>query len=339
MRQWLWLSALTLAGCTSDRASAPGCIKGVFREICTTDQQPDTLTSLRVEDCMPQYPYACVIAANHIEVTEPFYLQGTNPFIIVGLDSITVSSTIDVSSRTNGSGGVGADHNTTTCDGTLPATSSLQAGGGGAGGSFGGTGGRGGAGGGGAAGGLPGVGTTSAQMIGGCGGQQGAAGANQYDLASAGASGGALYLLAGHQLTIDQNGQLLACGAGGVGGAEVGGGGAGGTGGTVALEAPSISIAGVVLAEGGAGGAGGAPGNNRGANGEDGCTSFGVAAHGGAGVAGAGTGGDGSLNGDGGAASDATANAGGGGGGGGTGWIYVPASSDVSITGLVSPAP
>lgn len=161
---------------------------------------------------------------------------------------------------------------------------------------------------------------------------------------SGGGGGGALQLSAGDELVIGAAAEVLAGGGGGTGGPEcgdgdAGGGGGGGAGGAIFLEAPTIEIEGLVIANGGGGGAGGNGLIDNGPIGTGGAGANGTtrtAALGGippapnAGVGGPG-GADAQLPVDG-AGADHNA----GGGGGAVGRIVIRGDT-VSVRGVVSP--
>jgi hypothetical protein len=144
-----------------------------------------------------------------------------------------------------------------------------------------------------------------------------------------GAGGGAVQLVAAGTLEIGSTGVVD---MGGAGGGWLGNGG--GSGGAILLEAPMVSVLGV-LAVNGAGGGGGAA-----AGGQDGASAAGSAtpALGGAGGAAGGMGGAGSggamLNGAPGMDGNPA-----GGGGGGAGWIRINTmTGTASLTGTLSPS-
>lgn len=178
---------------------------------------------------------------------------------------------------------------------------------------------------------------------GGTSGAIGAVAATRGEHAQGGSGGGAIRLAA--YSAIDVRGTIAANGAGGAGGLtrSAAGGGGGGSGGYIGFDAPMLHLAGTITANGGGGGAGAntdGPGNDGG----DGDASA-EPAPGGAiatnhcGQAG-GAGGTGAS-----AAADATSETactgGGGGGGGATGYIFVAASTVLSVepTAIVSPMP
>jgi len=293
-------------------------------------------------------PELCVIAAAQINITGSLVATGSRALVLIGAEGMSVSGTIDVSSTQDGRQGAGS--NPSTCMTSAHAAGSGRAdsggGGGGAGGSFGTVGGVGGFGdlnsnGGPGQGdaGLPGSAETPSSLRGGCPGGAGGAGGGGGDSGGQGGrGGGAVYLIAATAIRID--GDVFASGAGGTISAGTpgyqDGGGGGGSGGMIGLDAPSIMIAGRVVANGGGGSGGG--GNSGGGPGGDGTKAmWNVAALGGtAGPTVAGPGGRGTAIGMVSGITPAAADAGGGGGGGGLGVVWV----DGALSGSqVSPAP
>jgi hypothetical protein len=274
-------------------------------------------------------PYAddsiCMIAGRTIDISGKLTATGSRPLVMVALESLVISGTIDV-----------ASHGTTRGAGAQPAgcvdPEIADMGDGGAGGSFGGRGGAGGICDGGDScftptgtvpGPQPAAAVTASEFRGGCRGGDGTSGA-------AGEGGGAVYLIAS-SIAID--GTVNASGASGARSRlnNKGGGGAG-SGGMIILDAPAIVMTGEVFANGGAGGAG----NDNNEPAADPLRAM-SAAEGGVDNGGGGEGGDGSAGDavdghDGGNGGD-----GGGGGGGGAGVIRVYSSGDVS--GSWSPVP
>lgn len=148
-----------------------------------------------------------------------------------------------------------------------------------------------------------------------------------------GDSGGGVYLIAGQSITIA--GIIRANGEGGNGGPNKAGGGGGGSGGLIGLDAPSVSITGQLVANGGGGGEGGGGGSG-GRPGEDG-GDWDEIPDGGNGNSNGGNGGDGAY------ATNTAANGGnvgngGGGGGGGHGRIIVFAKTN-TLSSTISPVP
>ena len=145
-----------------------------------------------------------------------------------------------------------------------------------------------------------------------------------------GGGGGALQLFSADAVIVHPDGSVRASGGGGSGG-HPGGGGGGGAAGAILIEAPTVEVAGALVANGGGGGSGGHLAGFAGADGDDG---------GSGGVAGplgaeGGSGGVGDLcDGDDGLPSDNN----GGGGGGSAGRLRLNArDAVVAITGSVSP--
>jgi hypothetical protein len=285
----------------------------------------------------------CVIAATSITVDATLRATGTKPLVLIASDAITVNQLIDVGSHratqtTPELIGAGADP--AACTPGTPAGTR----GGGAGGSF--TG-QGGDGGGGAAGGLGGQAvngtTTITELRGGCPGQAG----NGGGAGTGGHGGGAVYLIAGNRIDIAGPG-INAAGEGGAPGAPSegasSGAGGGGSGGMIGFDAPTITCASLLLANGGGGGEGSGEGGP-GAPGKDPSTTAGsaggsggatVGGNGGTGSAGpaAGPGGDGRN----GSSTTGRNNGAGGGGGGGAGLIKGPAGSlGTNISPAVTP--
>ncbi len=292
-------------------------------------------------------PDLCVMSGSTVNVAAAMVV-GSRPLVLVATDLLTVSGALDASSRSSGMIGAGA--NGAGCSATAGAPQG-QGGSGGGGGGFGGVGGGGGKGSGGALQGAGGSLLTVTDIRGGCAGAKGGDG----DPASGGRvgrGGGALALIAGATIRIVDTGSVFASGTGGgrgcpVGSLDGGGGGGGGSGGLIVLDAPMLSISGIVTANGGAGGGGCDLG--QGNDGQDGRqTSYNVAAIGGAAESAThgGRGGDGGYlanaaqaglasvdNGGGGNGG----NGGGGGGGGAVGVVWVHGT--ISGGARVSPAP
>jgi hypothetical protein len=293
-------------------------------------------------------PELCVIAGMTVKVSGSFAAIGTRPLVLIGADSITVSATLDVSSKIAGGLRKGAGANDPGCLVGSNGKNDSGGGGGGAGGSFGTVGGGGGEGDhnnnlppdGTALGGMPGAAqATPAVLRGGCKGSSGGAGADVPANQTGGAGGdggGAVYLIAGNLITISGSGDVFASGAGGF---EQGGGG-GGSGGMIVLDAPTIQVQGQIAANGGAGAGGGADAG--GTPGGDGTTAMWDKR------APGGNGSIGSPGGDAGKGADGTTinmttnlggsvgDAAGGGGAGGLGLVWTYGS----VTGtMISPAP
>ncbi len=213
----------------------------------------------------------CVVTGGNLIVDTTITVTGPRPLMLVAIDSITISSTIDASSRLRGQIGAGAVDQ--TC--TAPAGQSQNGGGGGGGGGgFGDVGADGGAG---AQGAPPGLGgpvlQTPTFLRPGCAAGAGGSGSTVGSGGIGGVSGGVVYLVAG-RIEISPSGAVLASGAGGAGanqlGGNRGGGGGGGSGGMIALEAMTITVDGILQANGGGGGGGADSG--QGMDGADGTT-------------------------------------------------------------------
>lgn len=272
----------------------------------------------------PLGPPVCVIEAIDIHVTGPIVVTGTRPLVLVASHVIEVASgaILDVSSKLAGVHGAGA--NDSSCP---PASSGGNSSLGGGGGTFG------------TAGGIGGGGSTaratpvSVQFVrGGC---PGFAPLGSPGMTS-GASGGAVYLIAGTELAIA--GAIIAGGGGGLGGAGPNGGGGGGAGGLIGLDAPTISGSGAAFAVGGGGGGGGNTLAD-GLAGEDASDKFSKLAKGGTAAANGGNGGNGAGYGNEAANGGSGVGAGmggGGGGGGGAGIIWVRGTLELT---RVSPTP
>jgi len=273
----------------------------------------------------------CVVDAKTITVPGGLVVSatGSKPLVIVGAESITVDGSVDVSSKhMSGTGTHGGGADFTAC--VVPTSPAPGSDGGGAGGSFAGMGGD---------GGDPSHASATAglgeptTLHGGCSGGNGADNSNR------GHSGGAVALIAVNH--IDVMGQVDASGAGGSSQNDfaplvsLGGGGGGGSGGMIILDAATISIGGVVFANGGGGAEGGTTGNtghsgNDPANGSVGTGGASSSAGGDGGNGGAATTPDGAPGGAGVAGS-----AGGGGGGGSIGVIRI--YGERTVSGTISP--
>ena len=239
---------------------------GLF-QFCTNTSVPfptlSTTTFNTDQDpiCEPSAAAACVIVSPVIDIIGTVNAVGSRPLVLISTTTLTVMGTIDVSSNTTAQNtavnkGAGADD--TTCTPPHPSLESS----GGPGGTFGTPGGAGG-----------GSSVTSATPIGtvdkvrgGCPGSNGTIGEDS-SAGAGGASGGAVYLIAGTSITIGDAAVVNASGALGFGGPHDanddafpgGGGGGGGAGGLIGFDAPTVTVAGIVMANG-AGGAVVAPG-------------------------------------------------------------------------------
>jgi len=238
---------------------------------------PTTCTEVIAQTTMGA-PELCVIAATSITVSSTVTVSGTRPLMLLATDTISVGGTLDASSRRGVRVGAGA--NDPTCSaGTAPLNNASAAGGGG-GGSFapppatkGSNGGDGNVGGllvnnngvSGAA-----LAAAPTYVRGGCKGQDGGDVSATVQGGIGGAGGGAVYLYAG--TSIDVAGNIFASGAGAAAAGLHAGGGGGGTGGLIALEAPMITVGGILAANGANGGSGGEA--TVGAVGADGATTL-----------------------------------------------------------------
>jgi hypothetical protein len=290
-----------------------------------------------------------VLSVDALTIDEGATLRvtGIKPLLVVSWSAIVVNGAIDASSHlvvTNAERRIdfGAGANVGCGDNVgkdgIDVTMGSGSGGGGGGG-FQGAGGAASAGGA-TTGGVGGTAVSAPVLHGGCGGgRSGIAGPNLSVPASTqsqgGAGGGAIRLIAHDSIVVA--GSISANGAGGAGGPTSSscGGGGGGSGGDIELEAPSLTITGILAANGGGGGGGGnTTDTEHGTDGADGVVGD-VAASGGA-IAPSGcgaSGGDGSAETLSGQDASAPSACGGGGGGGGAGFIFVaspgftPASS------------
>jgi hypothetical protein len=280
----------------------------------------------------------CVIAATTIEVRAGAVLRATGPrpLVLLATTAITITGALDVASHRTGTNGAAA--NASDCKmGTPPTTAGTPNIAGGGG--YGGTfGTRGGNGGDSQDRGRGG----GAPAVGDPptklrGGCAGSAGAMGTAAGQgSGGAGGGAVELNAPSITVA--GLLNASGAGGVNGSgSDSGAGGGGAGGMIVFDTPTLVVTGAVFAQGGAGG-GGAGGSGAGMPGLD-PTTIGTAATPGDGFhGGGGTGGMGGVGAIGGEAGPGNLGnlIGGGGGGGGTGFTKGPAT--MTGTGTVVPA-
>lgn len=278
---------------------------------------------------LPEQPAACFVVGSNVTVPATTTATGSRPLVLVGIDTIAVGGSLDVSSPRGRARGAGSG--TGTCPAFAQAPQEGDEGGGSGGGAGGTFTSAGGVGGdaiepdeGTADGGTPApvIGTPTT-LRGGCDGQAGAD--NDEEV---GHGGGAVYLVAGTAIVI--GGSINASGGGADGDDGRAGGNGGGSGGMIILHAPTVTVGGSVRANGGGGSAGGSNSNDGAAGGESALVA--TAAPGGAGPGG--DGGDGYAVGTGPEAGRTTSNGGGGGGGGG-GAGYV--RSNVEIVGASSP--
>jgi hypothetical protein len=284
-------------------------------------------------------PDLLVVSVEHltVEANARLTAHGVRPVLIAVWDTANIVGDIDVSASFTAEGPGGAGTTSALC-GSAPTGNGGTAGTpstGGGGGGFGGDGGRGGNTSVGAGLALP----TPTVVRGGCAGGVGGASTTAVS-ATRGAGGGAIEIAARTSIAIASTGAIEASGGAGRAGVfAYGAGGGGGAGGYIGLDAPSVTIAGTVTANGGSGG-GGASDIENGSNGANGLQSDNPAIGG----AGATTSNVGTCikggNGSGGAAQNgvtaAASPCGGGGGGGGAGYILIWSASP-AITGTVSP--
>ncbi|HEY4181200.1 MAG TPA: hypothetical protein VGM90_30355 [Kofleriaceae bacterium] len=223
----------------------------------------------------------CVVAGTQVTVPSAgTRVYGTRPLVVVATGALTITGTLDASSRHDGANKTGPAANAATCSSAnINGESDAGGGAGGGGGGFGGAGGSAGkadtnmsAGNDGdSTGGTGGAISSNTFIRGGCrGGNGGDGGGNG---GAGGDGGGAVYLIANTTITV--NGAVFASGAGGTGGPrDSNGGGGGGSGGLIGLDAPTIVINGTLAANGAGGGGGGGVTNSSGdaANGGDGTT-------------------------------------------------------------------
>ncbi len=271
---------------------------------------------------------ALLVRDFHMTLGATLRATGSVPFAVIAFDQIILdgNTRIDV-----GIGGAGARM---ACDnGAVAGTDESGGASGGGGGGFGANGGRGGDGnadGTSATGGAGGTAAATSPLgpLGGCPGAHG--GKGDVSGGAGGLAGGAVYLVAKHQITIASSAGIQAGGGGGGGGGVGGGafdngdtgGGGGGAGGMIFVESAVIRSAGTLAANGGGGGEASGDGDS-GNPGED--AQLGVTAAGG-GRNGSPTGTDGGNGGAGtGAAQSVTtaSDGGGGGGGGGVGYVII----------------
>jgi hypothetical protein len=275
----------------------------------------------------------------HLDIT------GSRPILIAVNGTATINGEIDANGFFSSPGPGGTNTLTTLCpaaqtgNGGAAAVASGAAGTGGGGGGFGANGGDGGN-----AGGQNGVGFASSPTVirGGCAGGSGGAG-SAGTVGTRGAGGGGIVISARVAIVLGAGGSINAGGgAGSFGRANYGAGGGGGSGGLIGLDAPTLTIDGVLAANGGGGG-GGASDTTNGVSGSN-AAATGTEASGGNGAATT-TVGPCSRGGNGGAEGDptgdtgATSLCGGGGGGGGVGYVlFWSASPTVSASATISPA-
>jgi hypothetical protein len=207
-------------------------------------------TDVGSSDCIeldPANDAICVVAGTTVSFGNTVGAHGSRPLVVLSLDTLDVSATLDVGSHPGIALSVldhqqGPDSDPTDCTGTGPTAD----GGGGYGGSFGSVGGTG--------NGTPGPIITPTTLRGGCLGGLGKA-PNAF--AQVGHGGGAVLLIA--KTSISVLGAINASGLGGGGGGANQGGNGGGAGGMIVLDAPSVVVGTdtMIYANGGGGGGGG----------------------------------------------------------------------------------
>lgn len=298
---------------------------------------------------MRQGNYA-VLLTTTLTVASPVTLTGTSPLIIVAEEQVVISALIDASAigrapgpgaSTSGagaggagqsvllaqrasSGGGGAGYGTVGAAGGTNNSTSYPAGAGGP---------------------TYGMGPADTLVGGARGGHGGFSLGSVGAPGTGGAGGGALQISSALSIEIDAAGHLKASGGGGAGGygGFVGGGG-GGSGGELLLEAPQLTIAGKLTANGGGGGGGGAGCggcSTIGADGTDGLGSASPAAGGTGGIPQGSAGGAGASIPPFASARPGTGmNSKGGGGGGGAGRIWLrfnAATPPIIMSATISP--
>jgi hypothetical protein len=301
---------------------------------CDGNAQCVALTATQTDGSMVQ-----VYVANSWKVEPAGVLNIVDkmPVILVAFDTITVLGRIDASatSNTTVAGGFAGSAAGPGVGGTGMESSMGSYGTGAGGASYCGLGGAGGQ----ATSANGGAGKTygSPTLIPLMGGSAGGVG----DLFS-GAGGGAIQLVAGTSITVGASGIVSVGGGGGYDGSGAGqyAASAGGSGGALLFEAPAVTIAGLLEANGGGGG-GGLDGPSIASDATPNSTPASGGAPGTTGVGGAGSAG-GTTSGGAGAAGDPATGPGENGpgaGGGGAGYIRINTSSaSATITGTLSPA-
>ena len=245
-------------------------------------------------------------------------VTGSRPLVLLATDSMTLN-TVDVSSHA--ATGAAADFSGCLAFTTPEPANSASGGGGGAGGTFMKVGGVGAVGDNGLqVGGAiePHPSSAPTALRGGCAGEFGGFGTG--NPGTPGAGGGAIYLVAAHDISI--SGRIAANGAGATHGGHASGGSGGGSGGMIVVYAETITgtMAAASLSANGGGGSSGGDSTSNGMDGTDSISAT-TAAAGGSGPGGAG--GPGSVSGVGGPGQAGGTNQGGGGGGGGAGYIQI----------------
>ena len=278
-------------------------------------------------------PDACFVVGTSIASSGGMTtVTGSKPIVLLATTTISLTKTIDASSRRATNVGPAANYSQCTVFVNTPGAGNGGGGGGGAGGTFMTQGGPGGGGDNGTANGgsAPTPGSSPTILRGGCIGQKGGT-ANS---GAPGNGGGAIYLIAAQSISIAANIGINASGAGANHGMHASGGSGAGSGGMIMFYAPSISATGGILI---ANGGGGASGGDTNTDGRDGGDTPGAMTPAQGGIGPGGNGGNGAiLTAAGDSGGGGTSNEAGGGGGGGVGYIR----SNVTLTGAIaSPAP
>lgn len=312
----------------------------------------ETLNTTDDPRCDPTATTICLVAATSIGISAKLDVIGARPLVLWSATTIEVTGIIDASSRREGPARLGPAANFSECEdvhGDQSGTAPLIGTGGGGGG-FGTAGGRGGD----AANNNEVVmgdqisASKPLALHGGCPGGVGGVTLNT----SAGAGGGAVYLMARTMIRV--TGAITASGGAGGGGngaaMAAGGGSGGGSGGLIGLDAPTIELDGAALsALGGGGGSGGKSAGGVGTPGTAGADpgvdppaqAFGALQTATQNNGGVGSSLDGSAGGDGGNAATTAqmAGTGGGGGGGGAGYIkFYGTRTDLNPSLIAPPA-
>jgi hypothetical protein len=272
-----------------------------------------------------------------VESSAVLAVTASTPIAIVSLTTIDIEGQILVDGATGGGGGASSNTNgnggPSNTGGGQGGTSGSNAGGGG---SYCGVGSAGAAMGGTAPAG--GISWGTATLVPFAAGASGGGPQEELSCPTSGQGGGAIQLDAATSITIGAAASINAGGAGGsyvYGGGLSGNGAGGGSGGAILLEAPTVSVTGILAANGGGGGAGMANGTNATANvtpapggssigAKGGSGSGGTTINGGPATTGNATGGDTNAE---------------GGGGGGAGRIRINTKSGAAtISGTLSPS-
>jgi hypothetical protein len=199
------------------------------------------------------------------------WVTGDNAFALASTRAITISGLLNCKAFFDGAtmvkypGPGGGDTGVGPGAGTNGTEGSGAVDGGGGGAGFGGAGGDSGPGSSGGAGGSTYGTSTLTPLWGGSGGGNGADNPGY-----GGPGGGACMFVSFLSITVTATGGVDAAGHGGDGAGAQGGGGGAGSGGGLLFEAPTITIAGLVVANGGGGGSGAVTTSNAGADGERG---------------------------------------------------------------------